>query len=176
MESGVRKSPPPTLMCWSRWLYPSASCTPGATPPTHSSHSSLKPVPAPDTASDIPLYPRCATSKGPLPHPVCQLPSEVQDNQSWPQPLDLTLTLTSQCRDRLAFAAQRCYSVRPNPNPNPNPNQRLELIPGVLFGWSSMFHLRCNTSTYYHPTSTCRIGTCLDSKLKVHGVQGCAQG
>jgi len=43
----------------------------------------------------------------------------------------------------------------------------MELMPGIL---SDTAHVKSNTSTYYHSTGSCRIGTCLDNELRVLGV------
>jgi choline dehydrogenase len=50
----------------------------------------------------------------------------------------------------------------------------LELLPGLLFGGDNdLVHVRANTSTYYHPTGTCAMGTCVDAQtLRLHGVNG----
>jgi choline dehydrogenase len=50
----------------------------------------------------------------------------------------------------------------------------LELLPGPLFGSENeLVHVRANTSTFYHPTGTCAIGSCVDAQtLRLHGVKG----
>lgn len=48
-----------------------------------------------------------------------------------------------------------------------SPYISMELMPGLL---SDTAHVKSNTSTYYHSTGTCRLGSCLDNQLRVLGV------
>jgi choline dehydrogenase len=74
--------------------------------------------------------------------------------------------------DALLWALELCRELANQPAMKKVAGSELAPGPGVRTRAELRDYLSASLSTYYHPTSTCRLGSVVDASLRVHGVRG----